>query len=311
MIGQNPNLRILNASWYLPNVPRDPKKEHFEARITQDTQFFDIDGVVQPESDLPHTLPTCDIFTEHMKKLRIAPSHDIVCYDNLGIFSAPRVAWMFRYFGALNVRVLNGGMKKWLIDGRPTASGDQIQPIEMPEDAYNYQVVDKAKCFMNINDIHRIAFYISKKTSDYQILDARGAGRFNGTVPEPRAGLRGGHITGSVNLPFDQLINQETGCMKEDKELAKIFLEKGIDTTLPIVNSCGSGVTASVNDLGLSIMGAEHSAIYDGSWSEYVNLCVYNFYCRVLSMNQTSQRTHGLIQVSKSDFTELSLKSQY
>ena len=245
-----------------------------------------------------------------MKKLRIAPSHDIVCYDNLGIFSAPRVAWMFRYFGASNVRVLNGGMKKWLIDGRPTASGDQIQPKEMPEDAYNFHVVDKAKCFMDINDIHRIAFYISKKTSDYQILDARSAGRFNGTVPEPRAGLRGGHITGSTNLPFDQLINQETGCMKEDKELAKIFLEKGIDTCLPIVNSCGSGVTASVNDLGLSIMGAEHSAIYDGSWSEYVNIFFVLTFYRVLLKNQTLLRTHGLIQVSKSDFTELSLKSR-
>lgn len=124
---------------------------------------------------------------------------------------------------------------------------------------------------MDINDIHKIAFYISKKTSNYQILDARSAARFNGTAPEPRKGVRGGHIIGSKNLPFDQLIDSETGCLKTDKDLAKIFLDVGIDTMLPIVNSCGSGVTASVNDMALCIVGAEHSHIYDGSWTEYVS----------------------------------------
>ena len=206
-----------------------------------------------------------------MRALRIIPTHDIVCYDNLGMFSAPRAAWMFRYFGATNVRVLNGGLKKWLIDGRPTVGGEQIQPPENPAEAYNFSVPDKGKVFMDINDIHKIAFYIQKKTSNYQILDARAAARFNGTVPEPRKGVRSGHITGSKNLPFDQLIDAETGCMKPDKELAKIILAAGIDTMLPVVNSCGSGVTACVNDLALSICGAEHSHIYDGSWTEYVS----------------------------------------
>lgn len=108
----------------MPNDPRNAREEHMQARITQDTQFFDIDEVVQPDSKLPHTLPTCEIFTQHMKRMRIIPSHEIVCYDTQGIFSAPRVAWMLKYFGAENVRILDGGLKKWLIDGRPLVGGD-------------------------------------------------------------------------------------------------------------------------------------------------------------------------------------------
>lgn len=123
---------------------------------------------------------------------------------------------------------------------------------------------------MDIEEVHRVAFYLTKKATNWQILDARGAARFNGEVPEPRKGVRSGHISGSKNLPFNELVD-ENGCMKPDKELARIFTDKGIDTTLPVVNSCGSGVTACVLDLGLSILGAEKSIIYDGSWTEYVS----------------------------------------
>lgn len=152
---------------------------------------------------------------------------------------------------------------------------------------------------MDINDVHKVAFYITKKTTNWQILDARGAARFNGEVPEPRKGVRSGHISGSTNLPFNELVD-DNGCLKSDKELAKIFTEKGIDTTLPVVNSCGSGVTACVLDLGLSILGAEKSIIYDGSWTEYVSNLTLNT-CRVKSTSQTSHSTNGTNQVSKSE----------
>ncbi len=144
-------------------------------------------------------------------------------------------------------------------------------PTTSSDAKFDYKVVDPSKAITDINEVHKVAFYLSKKATDWQILDARGAARYNGEVPEPRKGVRSGNITGSKNIPFTELINESTGCLKTDKELAKIFLDKGVDTTLPTINSCGSGVTACVIDLGLSILGAEKSAVYDGSWTEYVS----------------------------------------
>lgn len=205
-----------------------------------------------------------------MKRLRVLPTDSIVCYDSLGLFSAPRAAWMFRFFGAENVRILNGGLKKWKLEGRPLVSGPQIFPDE-PTAPFDYKVVNENRVILDINKVHNISFYLYKKDSNYQILDARAAARFNGEVAEPRKGVRSGNITGSKNLPFTELIEESNGCLKSDKELAKIFLAKGVDTTLATVNSCGSGVTACVLDLGLSILGADKSIIYDGSWTEYVS----------------------------------------
>lgn len=167
--------------------------------------------------------------------------------------------------------MLNGGFKKWKAEGRKVVGGPQVFPISSSDTKYDFKVVDASKAITDINEVHKVAFYLSKKATDWQILDARGAARFNGEVPEPRKGVRSGHITGSKNIPFTDLINDSTGCLKSDKELAKIFLDKGVDTTLPTINSCGSGVTACVIDLGLSILGAEKSAVYDGSWTEYVS----------------------------------------
>lgn len=181
---------------------------------------------------------------------------------------------MFRFFGAQNVRILNGGLKKWKLEGRPLVGGPQIIPDE-PTTPFDYKVVDERKVILDINKVHNIAFYLYKKDSNYQILDARAAARFNGEVAEPRKGVRSGHITGSKNLPFTELIEEATGCLKSDKELAKIFLAKGVDTTFATVNSCGSGVTACVLDLGLSILGADKSIIYDGSWTEYVSYFLF------------------------------------
>jgi len=207
-----------------------------------------------------------------MMDLKISPQDQIVCYDSVGLFSAPRAAWMFRYFGAEKVQVLNGGLKKWKLEGRKVEGGPQENPPAAPGIKFEYKVLDPKKAITDINEVHKVAFYLSKKATDWQILDARGAARFNGEVPEPRKGVRSGHITGSKNIPFTELIVEATGCLKSDKELAKIFLDKGVDTTLSTINSCGSGVTACVIDLGLSVLGAEKSAIYDGSWTEYVSI---------------------------------------
>jgi thiosulfate/3-mercaptopyruvate sulfurtransferase len=149
-------LRIVNATWYMPNDPRNASKEHLEARLTKDTVYFDIDKVVQPGSDLPHTLPPVDVFTRSCKEMNVAVTDQIVCYDSLGMFSAPRVAWMFRFFGADNVRVLNGGLKKWLSEQRPTVGGDQV--LRKASGSFDYKVRDSSKVIMNIGDVHNVAY---------------------------------------------------------------------------------------------------------------------------------------------------------
>jgi len=168
----------------------------------------------------------------------------------------------------------------------------------MPEltSDFDYKVRHPEWAITDIKEVHKVAFYISKKASDWQIVDARGAARFNGEVPEPREGVRSGHITGSVNLPFGDLINAEEGTLKSDKEIAKILLAKNIDTSMPIINSCGSGVTACIVDLALRIMGAENSRVYDGSWTEYVSYQSANS-CRVQFLSQTSAPATGTPQV--------------
>jgi 3-mercaptopyruvate sulfurtransferase SseA len=160
-----------------------------------------------------------------------------------------------------------------------------------------WKVANEKRLVMDINEMHNMAFYITKGMSESQILDARAAPRFNGEVAEPRKGVRSGHISGSKNVPFNELVNAEDGTMKSDKDLSKIFLAKGVDTTRHTVNSCGSGVTACVLDLGLQLVGCEHSAIYDGSWTEYVSN--RRLTCdRALLTNLTSLRTIGINRVS-------------
>ena len=176
---------------------------------------------------------------------------------------------MFRYFGAKNVRILNGGFKKWVHEHRKTASGQQtlhVSPVSIG--VFDYKVADPEKCILDINEIYSVARDIHHKKTDVQIVDARSAGRFNGTAPEPRPGLRGGHIAGSLNLPFNLLINDD-GTFKSDEEIATAFKEAGVDISKPILNSCGTGVTAAVVSLGADLLGSKNNRLYDGSWSEY------------------------------------------
>ena len=215
-----------------------------------------------------------------MKLLRIPTNKPIICYDNVGIFSSPRVAWMLKYFGATNVRILNGGFKKWKAEGRNTVKSPPRAPMSSSRDGaewtnegtYDFIVNEPNLAITDINQVHRTAYYLSNKATNMQIIDARAPPRFNGEVDEPRKGVRSGSITGSKNVFFNDLINKDEGTFKSDTELAKIFLDKDIDTTVSTINSCGSGVTACVVDVALRMMGAEKSSVYDGSWTEYVSI---------------------------------------
>jgi len=218
----DPNLRILNATWYMPNVPNNAKAEHKSGRITEHTQFFDIDGIADKSSPLPHTMPDESTFIKHMKELKVRRTDNIICYDAVGFFTVGRAAWMLRYFGAEHVRILNGGLKKWLAEKRPLYSGDYVPGKGLPDGGdYNYKAVNPKMLVMDINQVHRQAYYIHHGATDAQILDARAPPRFNGEVPEPRAGLRSGHITGSKNVFFGTLSNPD-GTLKSDKDIAKV-----------------------------------------------------------------------------------------
>lgn len=218
----SPNLRILNATWYMPNTPNNAKAEHKAQRITETTQYWDIDGVCDKSSPLPHTMPDLKTFTERMKEIRVRKTDTIVCYDTAGFFTVGRCAWMMRFFGAEHVRILNGGLKKWMAEKRPVFSGDYVPGKGLPEGGdYSYTAVNPNMVVMDINQVHKTAYYIHHGASNTQITDARAPPRFNGEVPEPRAGLRSGHITGSKNVPFASFSNPD-GTLKSDKEIAKV-----------------------------------------------------------------------------------------
>lgn len=203
------------------------KEEHTKVRITREAQYFDLDRIALPNSNLPHTMPDLATFTQNMKNLLIRPTDEIVVYDAMGMFSAARCAWMFRFFGAENVRILNGGMKKWLSEKRDVYTLGGYSPgFGLPKDGdFNYKVVNQDLVITDINKIHQTAYYIFNKATDSLILDARSPARFNAEVAEPRAGVRAGHITGSKNLFFGNLVNPD-GTLKSNKAIAKVSLER-------------------------------------------------------------------------------------
>jgi thiosulfate/3-mercaptopyruvate sulfurtransferase len=254
-LGQ-PNLRIVDASWYLPAQNRDAMAEFGNARIPG-AVYFDIDAIADVNSGLPHTLPSPTFFGSSVGAMGIGDSDTIVVYDGLGMFSAPRVWWMFRIFGAKNTFVLNGGFDQWKAEQRPVES--------------TMISTRKTAVFNPIFNKHGIAsFYDMMKiveTGDTQITDARGAGRYEGRDPEPRAGMRSGHMPGARNVPFSQL--STNGKLKTLQELKQVFEAAGVDLDRPVVTSCGSGVTAAVITLALQSLGHHQNMLYDGSWSEW------------------------------------------
>lgn len=209
-----------------------------------------------------------------MRALRIGKDDQIICYDHVGMFSVARCAWMLRYFGASNVRIMNGGLQKWISEDRPVYTGDYTVGEGLPEEGdYSYATQDEDRVISDISKVHDIAGKLHAGSNEWQITDARAPARFNGEVEEPRFNgevVRSGKITGSTNVPYSELVVNETGCLKDDAELKEVFVFKGIDlSSKKTVHSCGVGVTACIVELAYNIAGGKNSAIYDGSWSEY------------------------------------------
>jgi thiosulfate/3-mercaptopyruvate sulfurtransferase len=253
----SPGLVVLDGSMHLPTSGRDAKAEYLAAHIPG-ALFFDIDDIADDRSPLPHMLPTADKFASRVKKMGIGDGMQVIAYDSEGLYSAARVWWMFRAMGHTDVRVLNGGLKKWKAEGRPLEDGEPRRRSER-----HFTATLNAELVRDVGDIRGL---IASKAA--QIVDARAAGRFEGTLPEPRKGLRSGHIPGSRNVPFASLLEAD-GTLKPATELEAIFAKAGVDTSRPVVASCGSGVTAGVVALALAVLGRADAAVYDGSWSEW------------------------------------------
>jgi len=251
-----PDLIIFDASWHLPSAGRDAKAEYLAEHIPG-ALFFDIDDLTDEKSSLPHMLPSTVKFASRMKKMGIGDGMRIVVYDSLGLFSAARAWWTFRAMGHEDVAVLDGGLKKWKAEGRALEDG---APPKRTERHFTPQMNSAL-----IRDMDDMKKAIAKRA---QIVDARSAARFEGTEPEPRPGLRSGHLPGSRNVPAQSLINGD-GTLKSEAELSKIFGDAGIDWRQPVVTTCGSGVTASILSLALAVLGQTNAAVYDGSWAEW------------------------------------------
>lgn len=251
-----PDLRLIDASWYLPDMGRDPKAEYAEAHIPG-ARFFDIDEISDQRSDLPHMVPPVEKFMSRMRAMGIGDGHQVVVYDGMGLFSAARVWWLFRLMGKTEVAVLDGGLPKWRAEGHPvTDAHPVIRDRHMTVTRQNQLVRD-------VTEVARAA-----KLGDHTIIDARAPGRFKGEVPEPREGLRSGHIPGSRNVFFRDLLNGD-GTMKDPAALRSIFEAAGVDLGKPAITTCGSGVTAAVLSLALERIGKTDHSLYDGSWSEW------------------------------------------
>ena len=253
----DPSIRVVDGSWHLPALKRDPKAEYRQAHIPG-ASYFDIDDIADETNPLPHMVPSADKFADRVGKLGVANDHHVIAYDANGNGSAARVWWMFRLFGHENVSVLDGGLRKWQAEQRAVEAG----VAEAAPASYRAHRDDTL-----VRDIGQVLRNLQERGE--QVLDARSAGRFNATEPEARAGLRGGHIPQSFNRPFLDLYEHESRTMKAAEDLLALYDESGIDRGKPIVTSCGSGVTACNLALGLYLIGNREVAVYDGSWTEW------------------------------------------
>lgn len=250
-------VKPVDASWYLPGVPRDPKAEFAEARVPG-AVFFDIDEIADHGSPWPHMAPSPEQFVEQAGALGIASDDTVVVYDGAGLFSAARAWWMFRLYGHGKVFVLDGGFPKWRAEGRPVETAPPVSPAPAVFAAH----LDAAI----VRNTEQVRAALSSGSE--QVLDVRSAQRFRGEAPEPRPGVRPGHMPGALNLPIGDFVRPDGTLLGAD-QLAHLLLTTGIDLDRPIVTSCGSGITASAAALGLARLGHWHTAVYDGSWSEW------------------------------------------
>jgi thiosulfate/3-mercaptopyruvate sulfurtransferase len=250
------DVRIVDASWFMPGEARTGAEAYAAGHIPG-AVFFDIDAISDHATDLPHMLPAADVFAEAAGDLGLRRDLIIVVYDAQGIFSAPRVWWTLRAMGFPVVFVLDGGLLKWRAEGRPTETARPHPAPATLEPAFDPSLVRDLDAVRGLLETH-----------DAQVVDARPGPRFRGEVPEPRAGLRGGHMPGALNVPWAGLINAD-GTMKSGAELRTAFEGAGVDLDGPIVTTCGSGVSASLLALALARLGRDDVAVYDGSWTEW------------------------------------------
>ncbi|WP_299607530.1 3-mercaptopyruvate sulfurtransferase [uncultured Tateyamaria sp.] len=253
---KDPDLRLLDASWYLPDAGRDAKAE-YEAAHIPGARFFDIDDVSDARSELPHMAPPPEKFMSRMRAMGVGDGHQVVVYDGNGLLSAARVWWLFRLMGHRDVAVLDGGFPKWQAEGRAV---EDMAPI----------IKDRHLTARFQNHLVRDVTQVSQasKLGTTQVVDARAAARFKGEAPEPREGMRPGHIPGSRNVPYDTLLNADK-TMKSPQDTRAIFEAAGVDLDKRIITSCGSGITAAILALALDRMGHDQWSLYDGSWAEW------------------------------------------
>ncbi|WP_037312956.1 3-mercaptopyruvate sulfurtransferase [Ruegeria halocynthiae] len=253
---KDPDLRVLDGSWYLPQQERDAKAEYDAAHIPG-ARFFDVDDISDHRSDLPHMAPPVEKFMSRLRAMGVGDGHQVVVYDGAGLMSAARVWWLFRLMGQDNVAVLDGGLPKWQSEGREI---EDLPPV----------IRDRHMTVRVQNHLVRDVTQVSAATklTDHEIIDARSAARFAGTEAEPRTGLRSGHIPGSRNVPFGDLLNKN-GTMKSPDDCRAVFQAADVDLSKPAITSCGSGVTAAILSLALERMGKKDHSLYDGSWAEW------------------------------------------
>lgn len=251
-----PDLRVLDGTWHMPQLKRDARAE-FVAEHIPGAVFFDIDRIADRATSLPHMLPSAEEFADAVGALGVGSDDRVVVYDARGVVSAARVWWTFRAFGHERVAVLDGGLRAWKTEGRPVASGEP-SPTRR-----HFRAALRPELVRDLDAMQR-----NVRTRAEQVVDARSRGRFEGTEPEPRAGLRGGHIPGSLNLPYETLYRAD-GTLLPPEALRSAFVEAGIALDRPITTTCGSGITASVLALALHIAGRSDVAVYDGSWTEW------------------------------------------
>jgi thiosulfate/3-mercaptopyruvate sulfurtransferase len=253
----DPNVRVVDSSFKLPGIIPTARQDYDRGHIP-DAVFFDIDDICEPGTSLPHMIPSAELFARKVGALGIGNDTRVIVYDSAGLSSAGRAWWMLRLFGHQDVALLDGGLPKWKAEERPL---DSIIPSSPPR-AFTARfdpslVREKAAVLGNLATRHE------------QVVDARAAGRFDGTAPEARPGLRSGHIPGSRSLPYERLTDPATRQLKSAEELARLFRDVGVALDRPIVASCGSGVTACALAFALHLVGHPGAAVYDGSWSEW------------------------------------------
>ncbi|WP_370674404.1 3-mercaptopyruvate sulfurtransferase [Pleomorphomonas sp. PLEO] len=251
----DPSVAVVDGSWHMPATARNGWTEYLAGHIPR-AVFFDVDAIADTTSPLPHMLPSPEAFATAMGALGISHGQTIVIYDSYGLRSAARVWWTFRAMGAEDVVILDGGLPAWIAEHLPLEEG---KPSRIEQKTFSPSF--KPALVRNFDEVK------AALGSEIKILDARSTGRFLGQEAEPRAGLRSGHMPGAINIPFGDVIDGER--MKSSSDLRALFASRGVDTSKPIITSCGSGVTAAVLALALDVIGARAVAVYDGSWTEW------------------------------------------